>query len=162
MDVIPTMGDITMDWNSDTSGVILYSDMSIAGYPSWYDCTNDDLINNGGTQITTTDNGAYYYEYTTVLGCTYSSDCFYLEGLSVGSENELNNVNVYPNPTNGDVNINIDGLDANVTVYDLTGKVIYTEQTNSSTMFTLNGESGVYIVVVESEGSTKQFKLIKK
>ncbi|MNU80153.1 hypothetical protein D3C71_697760 [compost metagenome] len=53
---------------------------------------------------------------------------------------------VYPNPTNNNVHINFSGPDAELTVYDLQGKVVLKDQIqNQGTVSLENFERGVYL-----------------
>ncbi len=77
---------------------------------------------------------------------------------------------IYPNPTNGDVKIILDGFSANkvdLNIYSLQGKVVYAEQLSTSSFsahnVATNGFSaGVYIVEINDGFHSIQQKLIIK
>ncbi len=73
---------------------------------------------------------------------------------------------VYPNPTNGNININLDhnAENASVKVYDLTGKIIYENVINNTykTSVNLNDvAAGLYFLEIK-EGEFKQVEKIIK
>ncbi|MDR1345093.1 MAG: choice-of-anchor J domain-containing protein [Bacteroidales bacterium] len=71
----------------------------------------------------------------------------------------INNVNIYPNPSKGDVNITVSEK-SNIKVYDITGKVIDTFALNAYTQRTINKVSGMYFIQVESNGKTSIHKIV--
>ncbi len=85
-------------------------------------------------------------------------------------EEELGQMELYPNPTSEKLNIVADyGViaNANVRIFDINGRLIY----NNSTLFVNNGKgaidvssfsSGVYVLKVEKSGKTNTYKFIKK
>jgi hypothetical protein len=73
-----------------------------------------------------------------------------------------NEINVYPNPSNGIFNIHI-STGYNITILDVLGKVIYTEQLQGGT-YTINLShyaNGLYILKAESNGVSKTVRLVK-
>lgn len=87
-------------------------------------------------------------------------------GLSV-AENELDNLNVYPNPNNGEFNIRFNpksGQDIIVEVYDIRGRAIYTKVHRNVSRFEevirLNeAQSGIYLLSI-ADGTHKVTKKI--
>ena len=76
-----------------------------------------------------------------------------------------NEVILYPNPAKGIVNINAPRLsgDANVSIFDINGRVIMSQTVSLNTVATLTIDqitSGVYLVEVAGEGYTTTTKLI--
>jgi len=74
----------------------------------------------------------------------------------------LQNVTVYPNPSNGLFNVILpEGKTYNLEVTDLTGKVIQQQKTVGKTELKLeNKAKGIYLLKVTSEGSSTVRKLI--
>ena len=82
------------------------------------------------------------------------------------STSKANNLNLYPNPTNGLINVaftGIDGESASVQIMDISGRILKTEELNNVT----NGDNthtfdaselgaGVYIVNVKSSSNVKR------
>jgi len=74
-----------------------------------------------------------------------------------------NDLNVFPNPSSGNFNINVT-TQSQVTILNLLGKVIYAEQLEVGiNSINLNQfANGIYILKAESNGNTKTIRLIKE
>lgn len=70
------------------------------------------------------------------------------------------NVDIYPNPTTGIVNIEAEGLNK-VVVYDVTGRMMMSVA-NESTIDISNLEAGVYFFSVETANGSAMKKLVKE
>lgn len=80
---------------------------------------------------------------------------------------ELATVNLYPNPTNGIIHLDLDTTydGINISISNILGQVItYERFVNTDTIdLTIDGSPGIYFVNVNtSNGSQKTFKIIKK
>ena len=71
-----------------------------------------------------------------------------------------NDINIFPNPTTGIVNIEAEGLNK-VVVYDVTGRIMKSVA-NESTIDISNLEAGVYFFSVETENGSAMKKLVKE
>jgi lysyl endopeptidase len=86
--------------------------------------------------------------------------------LSIGENEGLNNlVNIYPNPSNEEVNIEFKKMmgDENIRVVDLAGRIVFQKQLNYENkvvLSTLNWSNGVYLIEVQSGINTSMKKLI--
>lgn len=82
------------------------------------------------------------------------------------SDNPLQNATVYPNPTSGIINITIPSLNekTTLTVYDLQGRMVYTEATNQvENSIRLEGiQDGVYLVQIDNSTGSITKKIILK
>jgi hypothetical protein len=95
-------------------------------------------------------------------------DDFVISG-TLSSENfELNNVFVYPNPSNGIFNISLGNLQpTGIEVYDLTGKIVYSKKEITISNFETNIDltqvtQGIYFVkIIENNQSTVK-RIIKE
>ena len=79
-----------------------------------------------------------------------------------------NNLTVFPNPTEGKLNISFSSeITTPITfeLYDISGRLVLVEQASSQkTSHEINVEgieSGSYVLIVRSENSKKAFKIIK-
>jgi hypothetical protein len=81
---------------------------------------------------------------------------------SVEATMDAANVKIYPNPANELVNIETTADNANVSITDLSGKLVYQNQMSGSfqTISTQNLKSGLYIVTVKSGNSVERQKLV--
>ena len=116
--------------------------------------------------VTPTVQTTYTAIGTDANGCANSSTILQDVSLCTGlhqiasGDNELS---VYPNPSNGSFNVNVT-TPSQVTVVNLLGKVIYSEQTEVGlNSINLNAiANGIYILKAESNGNTKTIRLIKE
>lgn len=100
-------------------------------------------------------------------GCADTSDCYLIGEIDdTGFEDLLNSdaVSIYPNPSNGQFNVTIDGYvgAVNVEILNNLGQVIYTNQFNQSTQeINLNSVSpGIYLIRLSAEGENIYRKII--
>ncbi|MGB0850077.1 MAG: T9SS type A sorting domain-containing protein [Bacteroidia bacterium] len=131
----------------------------------WLDCTNDYATLEGETGhiFRASDNNSYAVEIS-AAGCTDTSDCITVARASV-TEDLFNEVNVYPNPTNGKVKIDLGSLTSvSLKLYDLSGKVIYEVASVPSNTyeFDLKAAAGVYILEVNSNDKLMRTRIIKR
>lgn len=74
------------------------------------------------------------------------------------------NVSVYPNPTEGKVSLDLGELnDVSIQVYSMDGQLVYTAENISSSehTFNLEGDAGLYHVIVTAENARKHLKLVR-
>jgi len=126
----------------------------------------------GGTPNTSTEENPqeiYYlvndwltYDVTLIVTNPFGSDTLtkedYIEVIPEGIvEGKLTdqNVNLFPNPTTGEFTISLPHLvDVNITVLDLTGKLIKEKAMNESGRLVLNDiENGIYLVRIMDQKS---------
>ena len=114
---------------------------------------------SGGIYMINTTTGAATLltdvsDQLTALAIPYSSE------PQAVSEINTNQVSVYPNPSNGLVNVQVSEKSI-VTLFDLTGRVIATYQVNGNETVSFNqAAAGVYILKVESKNHVSTHKLI--
>ncbi|MGB0431674.1 MAG: T9SS type A sorting domain-containing protein [Bacteroidia bacterium] len=104
------------------------------------------------------DTSDYAYAYN----CQFSDGPFVIVGLN--DKPEINSFEVYPNPSNGLVNVNGLSANANVQVLDLSGKVILNQKASLNTQIDISGlNNGLYMLKVIDLESNKSFtkRLIK-
>ncbi len=89
----------------------------------------------------------------------------FINGWAAGISNKSVDNNpfiIYPNPTSGGFKIqNSSGEETGVDLYDLTGKLIWSESfVKEKTIFPLNISSGIYYVKVSNKNEIRIFKLV--
>jgi len=95
---------------------------------------------------------------------------YVLKSLNVGV-NELNSKNdlitIYPNPSNGLVNINVEGIDVkeinSVTIYNAIGEIVYTDKKSVVNQLQINStewSKGIYTIQVNTKAKLLNKKLI--
>ncbi len=90
--------------------------------------------------------------------------------INVGTDeqvNRLNNIKIYPNPTNNQITIDLDMLPTKNTtlqITDLVGKMLYNQTiTNAKTVINLNNyNQGIYLVKLSNDNGIKVYKVVKK
>ena len=82
------------------------------------------------------------------------------------SETELDNtISAYPNPSNTEWQIRSESAIESISVYDLTGKLVYTNNSIYSTLCKIEGSkmpAGMYTATVQTLAGTKQILLVKE
>lgn len=82
------------------------------------------------------------------------------------TNNPLLDTKVYPNPTSGVINIVIPALNekTNLTVYDLQGRMVYSQETNQveNTIGLTGIQDGVYLIQIENASGSITKKIVLK
>ena len=87
------------------------------------------------------------------------------DSWSVGVNETANQgISIYPNPSNGLVNIeNLNNIENTIVVYDVLGKVVHSTNSSSSVSIDLSGnENGVYIVEISNINGTISERVVIK
>ena len=143
------------------SGITLTSPNTGVSY-KWMDCENaySYILGETSQAYTPERNGEYAVEITSVDGCKDTSSCTEIRSVSL-DEYVVNasDVNVYPNPSNDRVTIDITKLNENenvtIQLFDAIGKVIYSTvisaKNNSVELETSSLPQGVYSISISNE-----------
>lgn len=94
----------------------------------------------------------------------YDQLYFNPETASVGEENALDDMIVYPNPFNGDLSIALTAArETTVTITDMTGKILKTVNSSEKVIHVDTGDlaAGQYFVTLRSEGAVAARKVVK-
>jgi len=148
-----------------------------------------NLSNDAWGEAGVVTSGSYTKTYTTTVSTNYdASKCYLVAFVSNGDVSNTNdsrvfnssqtdyltndqphqgindvnamNVRLYPNPTTGNLYIDVEGLQK-VEVIDAVGRVILT-QTNGNSIDMSNLANGIYSVRVMANGKTTVKKVVKK
>jgi len=85
-----------------------------------------------------------------------------IESLNVEEEESFENVNVYPNPNNGNFHIVNLPQGSTIQVLDCNGKTILKQQSiNNNQPIEINIENGIYFIQISTATSVKMLKFIK-
>ena len=142
----------------------LMSNQSNATY-QWLDCNNGNLPIIGETDqfFIPETNGSYAVELT-YDGCTEISEC--ISFLINDARSELDENAIFPNPTEGKLNVNIDESHQNVilTLLTLDNKVILTKEVDSreDLFIEVNLPPGTYMLRISSSKGVYNRMIIKK
>ena len=92
------------------------------------------------------------------------NDYFTGTNLGVIENNFKKNINVYPNPTNGLVKINLSEVNTSFSIHinDLTGRLVYESKYNKTEILEidLNIQPGIYFLTIDSKNKITTMKLM--
>jgi hypothetical protein len=129
----------------------------------WVECPAYSVIAGATSQSYVLTQDGDYAVIVTMNGCADTSACQTISGLGLSDFNGVS-VTVVPNPSNGEFQLNIgQQLDGTVQLIGLDGKLIHTEAINQQTAMTFNFsnlESGVYLVVLNTEMGTQSLRVV--
>jgi hypothetical protein len=149
--------------NVIASGIILTAAQSGSQY-QWYDCYGSTPLSGETSQsYIATANGDYYVE-ATIGNCTVVSNCVNVSGIGIAENNTNKQIKLYPNPSNGNVNIVMPDNDiASIEVINLLGQTVKTISNPTGTIVLQLENEGQYIIRVTTENSVRtHHKLIVK
>ncbi len=122
----------------------------------WYDCLTGINVSALDTLILSA-NGNYY---CIIEGpsCKSQTDCF--DFIFTGTSDDLENqINIFPNPVNDILHINIDESNFTINVEDMTGRLLL--QTKDKAISFANRSSGIYLIKIKI-GSREIIKKVVK
>ncbi len=133
----------------------------------WLDCDSSFAPITGATSalFTAVKNGNYAVEISK-NGCVDTSVCYSVLNIGLNEQNQAFNVNMYPNPTEGKVRIDLGSFNESIslTVRDIEGRIVFESQYKQANRieFELEESRGIYFVALRNEkGFTKVMKLVK-
>ncbi len=146
------------------TGITITANAAGASY-QWIDCSNGNAIIPGATSqsFTATSNGSYAVIVTNA-NCTGTSDCQTINPIGI-DELSASNIQVYPNPTSGNVRI-LFGKKYEFTTIELIneiGQIVFRKSytLNEEIDFNINGTKGLYLLKIETAEGTSTFRVIK-
>jgi hypothetical protein len=149
--------------------VSVVNDVTVAASPSgmnyqWINCASGtDIPTATAAQFTATANGSYAVIVTSLQGCEDVSDCITISSVGL-DQMDITEMNVFPNPTNGEVNVSIpESVSVNVSIFDAQGKLVAEQMnvTNNGKLNISNVTPGVYMVRLTAENATQTFRVVK-
>ncbi len=161
-----TINKVT-DISTSVSGVTITANNNSASY-LWLNCDNNFAPISGATgqSFTATSNGNYAVQLTQ-NGCVDTSACVAITTIGVIENSFLDNLRVYPNPTNGIIHIDFgkEQETLNVSLYTLTGQLLENKsyKTSSFIKFEVNAPSGIYLLKIsDSDNQEALIRIMKK
>ena len=150
---------VTMEEGSAQTVVVplLKGDLNFIWNHGWFYGTDYDTDAECAFVVKNSDDEILYTsgEHSDGVFFTYNNDC---EHLSV-EEVITNNVRLYPNPTNGILNVEGEGA-MTISVMNMLGQKVLETTANGNTTIDLSGfESGIYMVRIETENGIKTEKV---
>ena len=162
--------------------------------PNWYNSdrtpqtSGNDCYNCVGAQWTGTNLAfnTYSYPLTNLIGNSNvifrfvfhtdetvnnlgaNVDDFVISGILSNENFELNNVSIYPNPSNGIFTLSLGDIEpTSIVIYDITGKIISSNNNiliaNYETSLNISTAStGIYFVKIEADNQSSVKRIIKQ
>ena len=149
--------------------VSVVDEVTVAASPAgmnyqWINCASGtDIPTATAAQFTATANGSYAVIVTSLQGCEDVSDCITISSVGLDQMN-ITDMNVFPNPTNGEVNVSIpESVTVNVSIFDAQGKLVAEQMnvTNNGKLNISNVTPGVYMVRLTAENAVQTFRVVK-
>ncbi|WP_438711245.1 T9SS type A sorting domain-containing protein [Aquimarina muelleri] len=146
---INALSEATLTRNS----LILTANVDKATY-QWINCeTNTPIAGETNQSFTATTNGSYAVDIT-LNSCTKRSTCILIDSIMIPQEDTLSSFKLYPNPTDGIVNISMPIQ--KISIFNYYGRKIL--ETSNSTFDISPLRSGIYFIEIE----TTKGRTIKK
>lgn len=154
--------DISVTNNSPT----LTANATGAVY-QWLDCDNKFAKINGAKNkiFSANINGNYAVEVTQ-NGCTDTSVCYNINNIGMLENSFGEALKIFPNPTQGDINIELDANynDVSVIIRNATGQEVLRKSFSNANSLQINipGEAGFYTIEVTAQDKKALLKVMKK
>lgn len=130
----------------------------------WIDCNNNNLPVAG--EINQTYSPVLNGDYAVIITMGSCSDTSICSSFTTGvPANELTQFSVFPNPTNGMVNVHLENFNVNssLEVFNATGQLVSAVQITSTNMLIeLPEAAGIYLIRINSNGKTENVRVIKE
>jgi hypothetical protein len=154
----------TLDVTVTQTGSTLIANQTNATY-QWIDCNayNQPIIGAIGTSYTATTAGNYAVIVTSG-SCSDTSDCYIVDVADLEFFN-AEQLNVFPNPTNGELTLNWTGKVQFLEIRDALGRLVYQSPENLFDQHTLNishVERGVYFIHVYHNTGVQIVEIVKQ
>jgi hypothetical protein len=149
----------TIDSSVTQTGTTFTTNLSGASY-QWLNCNNGFAILPGESNqaFTATANGNYAVEIT-LNGCVDTSDCYSISNVGILENHIGNALNVYPNPTNGNISMDMGAPYSSVDlkVLNIAGQLVSSGEFSNSEKIDLKieGPAGCYYVHVMTSDNRK-------
>ncbi|MBN4072466.1 T9SS type A sorting domain-containing protein [Crocinitomix catalasitica] len=147
------------------TGSTLTADEAGATY-QWLDCPAMTPIVGATSQVYTATANGDYAVIITNGGCTDTSTCYTVTGVSVIENDFGNELLVYPNPTDGNFSIDLgeNYQTVSITMTDLSGKEILSKTYKEGQLLNLKIDEpvGVYLLIIESGNKKAVIRLVKE
>jgi len=165
---------VTLDLTIDTVDVtVTVTDPSIVSNATgatyqWLDCDSDFVIISGETNqdFTAITNGSYAVEVTQ-NNCIDTSSCYLISTIDVLENSFGSDLILYPNPTLGQVVVDLGGAyrTVNLTVTNIAGQATLTKEFRETNLlqFKIEGPVGIYFIEIKTkEGRSAKLKILKQ
>jgi hypothetical protein len=132
----------------------------------WINCSNMQPIAGATNQSYTATANGDYAVIVTENSCTDTSACVNITGIGITENEFANSISVYPNPSQGEFNIDLGkNYDAvSVTITDIAGRIVFEQKAENTTIIPvgLNAPAGVYIVTITAGEQKAMMRVTKE
>jgi hypothetical protein len=152
------------DTTTTLTGITVTANNGNAGY-AWLDCDNNFAVITGATaqSFTPTQNGNYAVALSED-GCLDTSACIAVTTVGIIENTTTESFVIYPNPTDGVVNIIFenDQQELNVLLLSVTGQLIESKTVENSAVvtFEIKGAPGVYILKLNGNNQQATIRVV--
>jgi hypothetical protein len=156
---------LIVDTSVTSSDPTLTANATGATY-QWIDCGNGNSAIAGETnQSYNATNAGSYAVIVTENGCSDTSACYSLTNVGIGEMSNQANINVFPNPTKGPVNIQFkEGHDYfQIKLIDLQGAIlqVWNLQNELNKTIRLDEVNGFYLIeIISKDGLQKTHRIL--
>lgn len=153
----------SVDISTAVSGGVITANAIGVSY-QWLDCNDGYLEIGGETNVSYAPilDGDFAVKISTDE-CIDTSECISIDGVGVYESSILAQLNIYPNPSFGVVNLDVDNLqEVAISIYTLSGDLVYhvTNINGGIYSFVLDVDAGVYFVEVKTSMGNERLKLL--
>ena len=160
-DSVVTLNLTITDVSTTLSGLTISANNITATSYQWINCLdNTALQGETNSSFTATTNGDYAI-IIAANACSDTSDCVSISTVGI-NDLAFENISVYPNPTNGIVNLNISETLSSIRIMDLTGKTIQVFNAESAKLDISNFTAGIYFLEIANAERKSVVKIVKK
>ena len=156
-----------LDTTINQTGGTLTANQESGNY-QWLKCKNGYKPVSGATNqsFTPTNSGRYAVALANA-GCNDTSACYQVSRVGIIENDFGEALQVYPNPTNGQVMIDLGQShnDVKTNIFNAAGKQVaeYSQQNSRHLNFTLEGANGYYFIFVKTrKGRKARIKMLKQ
>ena len=139
---------------------------AISSSENWVTLSADSGLWNQNISLVIAPNlGTARTAIVTLTRGTYSATITINQDGTVGmdEENTVNEIQLYPNPNNGTFTLDANGHNLNsISVFDMSGKLLYAVANPQQKQFALNLASGIYVMEAVTENRIVRQKLVIK
>lgn len=160
-----TLAVTTIGIGVTQTGATLQATQTGATY-QWLNCSNNSPVAGATSATFVPANSGQYKVKVTIGACSDTSACYTVDYTGLEENEQLNTVVVYPNPTAGNVNVQLNAAQVSaIRLLDLNGRVLKTipvqPNTANVTLDLSTLANGTYMVQISSENNA-QTRLINK
>lgn len=150
------------DTDVQLAGGLLTAQQSGASY-QWYDCDSGTPVQGETDQTFDYISSGSFQVEITLNGCSYMSDCIDVSVASI-DQDEVLQLNLYPNPTQGTIHLKAEGGVDEIKVYSLDGKLVHSSihQESKKIQFDVSSfANGTYMLHALIKGKMEVLKFSK-